>query len=101
MSETKKPEEPTQADGRRMPGYKKGKINEVTRERIQVAKIVDALEAHVIGKRKMSATKIKAAEILLRKTLPDLSASKLDLDAAPILFVFGRVAPKAGEDAGA
>lgn len=102
MTTAKKPAKPeaTQPDGRRMPGYQQGKLNEATRERIQVSQIVTALEKHALGKGKMSATRLKAAEILLKKTLPDLSSSKVDLDSSPIMFVFGRLKAKQEQDGG-
>ncbi len=43
-------------------------------ERIRVTKLVQALEQHALGRREMSATRIKAAEVVLRKALPDLTA---------------------------
>jgi hypothetical protein len=45
-----------------------------TRERIQTSQIVNRLTDHLDGKVELSATQIRAAEILLRKSLPDLSA---------------------------
>lgn len=44
------------------------------RERIRVTKLVQALEQHALGRRNMSATAIRAAEVVLRKALPDLTA---------------------------
>lgn len=50
---------------------------EETRQRIAAGKIVSFLQEHVAGKREMSSTQIRAAEILLRKVLPDLTAVAL------------------------
>lgn len=36
--------------------------------------LVNRLENHALGKNELSATQIKAIEILLRKSLPDLQA---------------------------
>lgn len=36
--------------------------------------LVNRLTDHVVGKVEMSPTQVRAAEVLLRKTLPDLSA---------------------------
>lgn len=47
---------------------------DLVRERIRISMLRHRLENHVLGKLEMSATQIKAAEILLRKCLPDLSA---------------------------
>lgn len=44
------------------------------RERIRVTKLIQALEQHALGRRPMSATQIRAAEVALRKALPDLTA---------------------------
>lgn len=48
--------------------------DENTRAKIQVSQIVNRLTNHLLGKVELSATQVKAAEILLRKTLPDLAA---------------------------
>lgn len=45
-----------------------------TREKIKTSQIINALHNHLVGKWQLSATQIRAAEILLKKTLPDLSA---------------------------
>lgn len=47
---------------------------EKVRQRIQTTMLVKRLTDHVVGKVEMSATQLRAAEILLRKRLPDLSA---------------------------
>jgi hypothetical protein len=52
--------------------------DERTRAKIQTSQIANRLSDHVFGKVEMSPTQVKAAEILLRKTLPDLSAGTLE-----------------------
>lgn len=47
------------------------------RERIKTSVIADRLSKHVLGQIEMSPTQVRAAEILLRKTVPDLSATEL------------------------
>lgn len=47
---------------------------EVTRLRIRSSMLVNALMDHVDGKRELSATQVRAAEILLRKVVPDLAS---------------------------
>jgi hypothetical protein len=47
---------------------------DVVRQRIRVSKIVRRLIDHSMGLNEMSATQIRAAEILLKKAMPDLSA---------------------------
>lgn len=96
--EAKTPEKDAPKKGRRVPGMgredgkspiKEGMRNEVARERIQTSKIVAELEKHVLNPRsKLSATRIAAAKILLAKTMPDLAASKVEVDVAPVQFSF-------------
>lgn len=43
------------------------------RQKIQATQLVNRLTNHAFGKVEMSATQLKAAEILLKKSLPDLS----------------------------
>lgn len=43
------------------------------RARIQTSMLINRLQAHAKGDCEMSATQIKAAEILLRKCAPDLA----------------------------
>jgi hypothetical protein len=45
-----------------------------TRAKIQTSQIINRLEKLVNGEVTMTAQQVRAAEILLRKTLPDLSA---------------------------
>ena len=44
------------------------------RERIKAGEILNRLERHALGEVEMTQTQIRAAEVLLRKALPDLSA---------------------------
>lgn len=44
------------------------------RERIRVTKLIQVLELHAFGKVKMDPSRVRAAEIVLRKALPDLTA---------------------------
>lgn len=50
---------------------------QIVRERIQTTKLVDRLTDHVLGKVEMQPTQVTAALGLLKKALPDLSASEL------------------------
>lgn len=43
------------------------------RTKIQASQLVNRLTAHALGKTEMTPTQVKAAEILLRKSMPDLS----------------------------
>lgn len=44
------------------------------RKFINVHAILDALEQHVLGEKKMTSTQVGAALALLKKTLPDMAA---------------------------
>ena len=55
------------------------KLDEM-RRRIKVTLLLKKLEDHVLTGTEMSATQIRAAEALLRKTIPDLSAVTLSGD---------------------
>ncbi|HYF54678.1 MAG TPA: hypothetical protein VEA41_10505 [Salinarimonas sp.] len=44
-----------------------------TRAKIQTSQLINRLSDHVFGKVELTPTQVKSAEILLRKTLPDLS----------------------------
>lgn len=54
------------------------------RDAINVLALIEALEQHVLGEKKMTATQVSAALALLKKTLPDIAAAsgKLEADAA-------------------
>lgn len=51
---------------------------EDVRKKIQAGQLVKSLSDHVLGLKELSPTQIKAAEILLRKSMPDLSAVQMD-----------------------
>jgi hypothetical protein len=62
------------------------------REKIQVTKLVQVLEDHALGKptgTKMTATRLKAVEMLLDKTLPNLASIKHETDAKQVTFMIG------------
>ena len=56
-------------DKTRKPYPEKGK------ERIKAALLVNKLQEHVLDGKELSATQIRAAEILLRKVVPDQAAT--------------------------
>lgn len=65
------------------------KLNaEAVREQIQATQLVKVLQDHALGKgrAKMTAAKLKAIEILLDKSLPNLSAAKIDVEAKQVTF---------------
>lgn len=63
-----------------MAARKRVGLSEYTRTRIQATMLVNRLENHVQGKCKMASTQVTAALGLLRKAVPDLSATSHDID---------------------
>jgi hypothetical protein len=59
-----------------MAARKKNWTPDVVRQRIRTGVLVNRLKKHVLGEVEMTATQVRAAEILLRKALPDLSATE-------------------------
>lgn len=59
---------------------------DAVRERISTSKLTDRLQNFVLGKEKMTAAQIKAAEILLGKTLPSLASVKHEGDPIQVTF---------------
>jgi hypothetical protein len=56
------------------------KHQDEVRAKIQASQLINRLSNHALGKSEMSQTQIKAAEILLKKSMPDLSATELSTD---------------------
>lgn len=57
------------------------------RTKIQTSQLINRLQNHALGELEMEPSQIKAAEVLIRKTLPDLMAMKAELggpDGGPI-----------------
>lgn len=52
-------------------------LSENTRKRIKTTMLVKRLEDHIHGKVELSTSQVRGIEVLLRKTLPDLSAVTL------------------------
>ncbi len=50
-------------------------IDDRTREKIRTTQLLNRLQDHVFGKVELSPTQVRSAEILLKKSMPDLSAS--------------------------
>lgn len=48
------------------------------RAKIQTSQLINRLSDHALGKVELSATQIKAIEVLIRKTLPDLSSVEME-----------------------
>ena len=69
--------------------------DERCRSAIQTTKILQRVNKHAMGKIEMTATQIKAAEILLRKTMPDLKAIEHQGDGGPLVVKIVRYSDKA------
>jgi hypothetical protein len=50
------------------------------RARIQTSQLVNRLTDHALGHTELSSTQIRAIEILLKKSIPDLSAIEISGD---------------------
>lgn len=83
-----------------MPARKrKVQHDDLTREKIRTSQLLNRLQDHVFGKDEkvvdISQTQMKAIEILLRKSLPDLSNVTLSGDAEnPVGVIFKTVYEK-------
>jgi hypothetical protein len=56
------------------------RLSEEWRERIRTAGILERLEKAAMGETEVTPTQLKAAEIVLRKTLPDLARTEVTGD---------------------
>lgn len=52
-------------------------LSEAWRDKIRTSMLINRLQNHVAGRVEMSASQVRAAEILLRKRLPDLNSTEL------------------------
>lgn len=52
--------------------------DERTRSKIQTSQLINRLFSHAKGEVEMTATQVRAAEVLLKKALPDLQAVSLN-----------------------
>lgn len=62
--------------------------DEETRAKIQTTQLLKRLQDHVFGHCDLEATQVKAAEICLRKALPDLTATEM---TAEVVHRFAQV----------
>ena len=51
-----------------------------TRAKIQTSQLLNRLADHALGKVELLPTQVRAIEILLRKTLPDLASTEIKLN---------------------
>lgn len=52
----------------------KVKLTEAWRDKIRTSMLINRLQNHIVGRIEMSPTQLRAAEILLKKSLPDQQA---------------------------
>lgn len=72
------------------PHNNQSKNNQSCRDKIRTTQLMKRLEDHGLGEIELSATQIQAINILLKKTLADLSAIAItDLDGKRAKQVFG------------
>ena len=77
-----------------MPARLDPKHDDRTRAKIQTSQLLNRLFSHANGEVEMTATQVRAAEVLLKKTLPDLSAVELGSDPdKPLKMTFGWQTP--------
>jgi hypothetical protein len=58
--------------------------DENTRLKIQASQLIHRLNDHALGKVRMESSQVRAAEVLLRKSLPDLQAVAHDHTGGPV-----------------
>lgn len=78
-----------------------GHINHRTQDKLRASikclEIIERLNGHVLGSVKMTNTQVRAAEILLRKVQPDLTATALSEDSLgklPLLKIIRQASDK-------
>ena len=78
---------------RKKGAYSPGQLAE-WRERIKVGKAIKTLNETVAGTLECSPVRLKAVEIILRKTIPDLSSVSMEGDNTPLRFTWGPATPE-------
>lgn len=58
----------------------RAKHQDEVRTKIQTSQLINRLQEHALGDVELTPTRIKAIEVLLKKTLPDLSATEITGD---------------------
>lgn len=69
--------------------------DEQTRSKIQASQLINSLTNHVLGNNDLSSTQVKSAEILLRKSLPDLTSVEMTVD---VEYTVASATPKTAEE---
>lgn len=66
------------------------KHQDEVRAKIQASQLINRLTDHALGEVELSTTQVRAIEILLKKTIPDLTAVELSGDEDnPVKLTFG------------
>ena len=63
-----------------------------TRLKIQTSQLINRLTDHINGTVELSSTQVRAAEILLKKSLPDLTSQELTGDLEGVVKVVAKLA---------
>jgi hypothetical protein len=64
------------------------KHQDEVRARIQASVLIGLLESHAMGETELSASRIRAIELLLKKSIPDLQSVEITGDSdAPVTHV--------------
>ena len=74
-----------------MAGRPIGKLHQDdVRRKIQTSQLINRLTDHALGTVELSNTQVRAIEILLKKSIPDLSSVEMSGDKEnPVRLVFG------------
>jgi hypothetical protein len=70
------------------------------REAIRTTELLQRLEDHALGRAEMSSTEVRAAEILLKKRLPDLSTVAMTARAGTLEEMLESLGGEGGGEGG-
>ena len=71
--------------------------SEAVRAKIQASQLINRLTDHALGKISLEPTQVRAIEILLKKSVPDLSSIEMTGEnGGPVGIAFRVIAPDAG-----
>jgi len=74
-----------------MPARMRKTHQDDVRAKIQTSQLINRLTEHALGNVELSATQVRAIEVLIKKTLPDLSAVELTGDPENPVEVVTRI----------
>jgi hypothetical protein len=73
-------------------------LTDTWRERIKTSMLINRLHEHVFGNIKLEATQLKAIEILLKKSAPDLASMQVSGDNENPLTIITKLYNFEGKD---